>query len=694
MIQCWRLDSFVQTLVLASTDARLPVVVYWGAPLPRGCDLDAIAQADACDVTGGMLDANPALSICPEADRGFPGQPGLALRNAEGKVLRPRLRLSNVDEGRDALTVTCEDADAGLRYVARFAIDPATHVLTLSAEIDSDAGVIVDWLAAPVLPAPQLADEMIDVSGRWIGEFQLQRTPWSAGIRMREARTGRSGHEHFPGLIVPGRGTTNTAGEAYGFHYGWSGGHRMVAEELPDGRRQVQFGHASGTELGPVTHAATAPLLITFSRNGLNGCATAFQRHIRDRVVTWPDPDRPRPVHYNCWEAIYFDHDVAELKEIATRAAALGAERFVLDDGWFGTRDDDTSSLGDWWIDERKYPDGLTPLIEHIHDLGMSFGIWFEPEMINADSDTFRAHPDWALGPHDQIEGRQQRVLDLANPEVRDYLFDHIGAVLDDHEIDYIKWDHNRLLPYPDAAQTRGIYELLDRLRAAFPEVEIESCASGGGRIDAGILARTQRVWLSDSNDAIERLRIQHDAALFLPAAITGSHVGPRHCHTSGRVLSMPMRAWVAAQRHMGFEMDPRELSEDEAQVLTRVTAWWKANRDWTMRAEIHRLDSADASVIAEAQISEASDRFVVFAGRAATASQILPRPLRLTGLDPEALYRLELANPQDLGPLSRGDIALKAGPIELPGAHLMSHGLQLPAAFPDTIWVIEGTRL
>lgn len=694
MTDCWRLDSFAQTLVLAAEDKRMPRVVYWGAPLPRGCDLAAIAASGARDVTGGMLDANPPLSICPEADRGFPGQPGLALRDAQGRVLRPRLRLTEVEAARDALVLTCADAELGLRYVARMAIDPATHVLTLSAEIESEAPVIVDWLAAPVLPAPQLSDEMIDVAGRWIGEFQLQRTPWSAGIRLREARTGRSGHEHFPGLIVPGRGTTNGAGAAHAFHYGWSGGHRMIAEELPDGRRQVQFGHASATELEPVTRAATAPLLVTYSRAGLNGCATAFQRHIRDRIVQWPDPDRPRPVHYNCWEAIYFDHDVAALKEIATRAAALGAERFVLDDGWFGARDDDTSSLGDWWVDARKYPDGLAPLIDHVHELNMTFGIWFEPEMINADSDTFRAHPDWALGPVDQIEGRQQRVLDLANEKVRDYLYDRIGAVLRDHRIDYIKWDHNRLLPYPDAAQTRGVYDLLDRLRAAHPTVEIESCASGGGRIDAGILARTHRVWLSDSNDAAERLRMQHDAALFLPAAITGSHVGPRHCHTSGRVHDIRLRAWVAAQRHMGFEMDPRELTEEEAQVLTRVTAWWKSNRDWTMRADIHRLDSADPAITAEAQIAEDGGRFVVFAGRAGSSSQILPRPLCLTGLDPEASYRVEIVNREDLGPLSRGALPLKDGPVELPGAFLMSQGLQLPQAFPDTIWVLEGTRL
>lgn len=691
---CWRLDSFAQTLVLAATDARLPEVVYWGAPLPKATDLAPIALAHAMDRTGGMLDANAPLSICPEADRSFPGQPGLSLRDAEGRVLRPRLRLVEVEAERDRLVVHCADADLGLRYAARFEIDPDTHVLGLSASVESDAPVIIDWLAAPVLPGPQLSDEMVDMAGRWIGEFRPQRTPWSSGIRLRESRTGRSGHEHFPGLIVPGRGTTDTRGEAWAFHYGWSGGHRMVAEELPDGRRQIQFGHASATELAPVTLAATAQLLASYSRAGLNGCAIAFQRHIRDRVVTWPDPDRPRPVHYNCWEAIYFDHDVEDLKAIADRAAALGAERFVLDDGWFGRRDDDTSSLGDWWIDDRKYPDGLGPLIEHVHGLNMTFGIWFEPEMINADSDTHRAHPDWAMGPRDQIEGRQQLVLDLTREEVRDYLFDRIGAVLRDHPIDYIKWDHNRLLPYPDAEQTRGIYDLLDRLRAAHPMVEIESCASGGGRIDAGILSRTQRVWLSDSNDAVERLRMQHEAALFLPAAITGSHVGPRRAHTSGRVHDIRFRAWVAAQRHMGFEMDPRELTEEEAQVLTRVTAWWKNNRDWTMRADIHRLDSADGAVIAEAQMAPDGARFVIFAGYAESAAQILPRPLRLTGLDPEATYRVALVNPEDLGVLSRGPLALKDGALDLPGGYLMSHGLHLPSAFPDTMWVLEGTRL
>ena len=277
---------------------------------------------------------------------------------------------------------------------------------------------------------------------------------------------------------------------------------------------------------------------------------------------------------------MYFDHDLPVLKEIATRAAALGAERFVLDDGWFGRRDDDTTSLADWEVDPRKYPDGLGPLIDHVRGLGMTFGLWFEPEMVSPDSNVFRARPDWALGPADQVLGRGQMVLDMARAEVRDHVFASMAALLSRHPIDSIKLDHNRVLPVPDAAQTRGTYALLDRLRDAFPAIEIEISASGGGRIDFGILARTHRVWLSDSNDALERLRIQHNAALFLPGAVTGSHVGPRRCHTSGRILDISFRAWVAAQRQMGLELDPRELTEREAEVLSGAIAWYKCNRD------------------------------------------------------------------------------------------------------------------
>lgn len=685
----WRIDAAGQTIALA-TLGGIPEVIWWGPALPKAEDLADLAAAQANDITGGMLDKLPALSLSPEPSRAFQGQPGHLLAEADGTALAPAFSFDRAEVSAGRLTLISR-AD-GL-VLSHHLTAQSTGAITLKTTLAADRPIRVHWLAAPVLPAPQSGD-MIDVHGKWIGEFHLIRTAWAPGIRLREARTGRSGHEHPPYLILAGQGCTNTQGTALALHYSWSGGHRMVAEELPDGRRQVQFGAPIGAETQAGTHFETAELIAVASTTGLNGIAAAFQTDVRDRVVQWPDPARARPVHYNCWEAVYFDHKLETLADIATRAAALGAERFVLDDGWFGKRDDDTTSLGDWTIDRKKWPDGLHPLIAHIHSLDMTFGLWFEPEMVNPNSDLYRAHPDWLLGPADQITGRHQMVLNLALPEVRENLFQQVSAILTEYPIDYVKWDHNRLLPVVDSAQTHGIYDLLARLRAAHPDVEIESCASGGGRIDAGILAHTQRVWLSDSNDALERLRIQHDAALFLPAAVTGSHVGPRHCHTSGRILPMAFRAWVAAQRHMGFEMDLRELTEDEALTLSRVTRWWKDNRGWMLNGTIHRLDSDDPAVTAELQHASDGHRFVVFAGQAETSRQILPRPLRLAGLDPDARYAVTLINPEDAPRQSRGPNALKSGGLTLTGRTLMTSGILLPVAWPATMWIVEGRKL
>ncbi len=695
MIQTWRLDTGAQTLVLGTHRARLPSVVYWGAPLPQHEDLETLFHAHLIDLTGGMLDENPDLSICPEAARSFPGQPGLILRGNDGAPLLPKFCLEQATiTGDKGLRLAYKNEAGGLAYMADFDVFEDSNIITAKATLIADTPVHLHWFAAPVMLAPQNADAMIDFAGRWCGEFQELHTPWQAGMRYRDNRTGRTGHEHFPGLIIPGRGATNTQGEAHAFHYGWSGGHKMIAEELPDGRRQIQFGNATRIEAVADKTFHTAPLYMSYSDKGINGCARAFQRHVRYHIVKFPQESRPRPVHYNCWEAVYFNHDLPALKEIATMAAGLGAERFVLDDGWFGSRDDDTRALSEWEVDARKYPDGLDPLIDHVHSAGMHFGIWFEPEMINPQSSIYEANPHWALGSEDQILGRNQKALNMALDEVREFLFTRIARILRDHQIDYMKWDHNRVLPMPDAAQTRGSYALIDQLRHKFPDVEIESCASGGGRVDFGILERTHRVWLSDSNDALERARIQHGAALFLPASVVGSHVGPRQCHTSGRVHDISFRAWVAAQRHMGFEMDPRELTKDEAEVLQRITAWWKAERDWLMRADILRLDSNDKAVLAEQHIAEDDTQFVVFANKIDTSSQIAPRPLRLSALNADANYEIDIVNRDEVHKLSRGAPHLKAGAMRVSGQYLMRHGVILPWGFPNQCWVIKGRKV
>jgi alpha-galactosidase len=315
----------------------------------------------------------------------------------------------------------------------------------------------------------------------------------------------------------------------------------------------------------------------------------------------------PRAVHVNSWEGFYFDHDEAALMALADRSAALGVERFVLDDGWFAGRNDDTAALGDWTPDATKYPRGLGPLADHVVSLGMEFGLWVEPEMVNPDSDLFRAHPDWAL----QVGGiapptsRHQLVLDLGRAEVRDYLFDRLDALLRDLPIAYLKWDHNRdLAPAGHAggragyhAQVLGTYALIDRLRAAHPGVEIESCAGGGGRTDAGIAQRTHRFWTSDCIDAVSRVRMQRGFLHFMPPELMGSHVGADPAHSTGRGQSMAFRAAVALPGHFGVELDPATLAPDAAATLAMWIDRYKHLRNRLHNGKVWLGDGADGLV-------------------------------------------------------------------------------------------------
>ncbi|MEW7008773.1 alpha-galactosidase [Lentilitoribacter sp. EG35] len=698
-MKTWRLNTPRQSIVFKQSEKQqLPSVCYWGAPLPETEDLTQLVLSTNMDVAGGMLDAVPDITLSPKITTTFQGQYGNIFRRLDGASLCPDFTHTDVNVLKDKLVFVCKAASDDISIRFEITAHQSSDILEMQTRVDSKEPIFIDWLSAPVLPAPQNSTNTIEISGRWCREFQMKEVPWVSGARLRETPSGRSGHESYPGVLIPETGTTNSKGGCFGLHYGWSGGHRMITEELQDGRRQIQFGHSSDANNCPTTHKKTASLFACYSGDGLNGIAHSFQKHAREEILPFKAATRPRLVHYNCWEAVYFDHKLDELKEIAEHAQTLGAERFVLDDGWFGSptkgRNDDTSSLGDWNIDRRKYPDGLTPLIDHINDLGMEFGLWFEPEMINPDSDLYRAHPDWILGDHNQLLGRQQMVLNLDKAEVSDYLFEKVSAILSSHKITYVKWDHNRVLPYASSKQTDGFYALLARLRQIHPDVEFESCASGGGRIDFGVLQHCQRVWLSDSNDGLERFEIQNNAAMWLPNDAVGSHVGPRLCHTSARILPMSFRAWVAASRHMGFEMDPRELTDDETHILKDVTSWYRENRVWMHQGFTHRLDTSDQSQIAEICISENGDRFVVFVGQMRTTDAIFARPTALTGLDPNARYKLSLRNPEDAHRTSRGQVALRDGPLELSGQSLMHMGIRLPLAFPATMWVVEGQKI
>lgn len=696
----FRLDGGARTAVFASFGHGVPCLIHFGSRLPPADDLAELAIASIPNVGGGQIDPFQLLTLCPLAITGWQGHPGMIVHDTDGRDYLVNLNVARIEaDGEDRVRFTLADRGHkdGVRLKISARLDAATGILHLAQRLTLPAGMSCSWLAAPAVPVPAGMSRIIDHSGRWCGEFRRQETPFRTGAHVRESREGRTGHAHFPGVTLAEAATGEQSGACLAATLGWSGGHRMLAEELPDGRRQVQFGILDD---GLARNEIISPeLMLAWSGDGLNGVSHAFHRHLR--AIRSPVNLRlgrePHPVHYNCWEAVYFRHDLEELKAIATRAAALGAERFVLDDGWFRGRNDDTSSLGDWEIDKSKFPDGLAPLIAHVHAQGMRFGLWFEPEMVNRDSDLFRAHPDYMLGPDDQPSGRNQHVLDMARTDVRGHLFAQISSILSAHDIDYVKWDHNRPLTGGGPDQARGFMALLGDLVGAHPDVDFESCASGGGRIDFGVLKLASRVWLSDSNDALERLRMQHEAGRWIVPEVQGSHVGPRHCHTSGRVLSMSFRAWVAAQRHMGFEMDPRELTSEEAETLSRVTAWWKENRSFLFSGSLYRLEADDDEIFAEMTVDARADRFILFAGQAGASAQIYQRPLRAAGLQADAIYEVKLVNPEDVSRRANRRIvnALPGGgTMRLSGSFLMNNGLRLPNAAPASMTVVEGNLI
>lgn len=674
-VETWRLDGKDRSAVFASFDGDLPALIHFGTAIPAFEDLETLARAGLPNTAGGQLDPIVPLTLFPSAMQGWQGHPGYNGRGAFAMSLKA------VENSNNRLHFIIDVEGRSIDVHAYLC--PQTGLLNIQATPHfADAA----WLGVSI-PVADSMGRILDHSGRWTGEFQNQEKRFQTGQYVRESQEGRAGHAHFPGMIFAADNCDENNGQCLGVALAWSGGHKFIAEEIPDGRRHVQVGFCDSTVHYP------RDLWIGFSDCGFNGLSQAMTAHVRASLPKKVE----RPVHYNCWEAVYFRHSVDELKVIATLAADLGAERFVLDDGWFKGRNDDTTSLGDWTVDHEKYPDGLHPLVDHIIGLGLQFGIWFEPEMVNTDSDLYRAHPDWVLGPNGQPSGRGQFVLDLTKPAVTDYLFDAIAGFLSEYPANYIKWDHNRILTGGDATQTVALYMLLDRLNAAFPHVEIETCASGGGRLDYGMLNHTTRVWLSDSNDALERSRMQYEASRWLPPQVQGSHVGPRICHTSGRIIPMQMRAWVAAQRHMGFEMDPRELTDDEAQQLKSTTKWYKQNRDFLFGADHYRLDSADADVVGEMFVSSDQARFTLFNGKLGASRQVASRTLNLAGLEPEARYQLHLLTPEVVVRVLNQNTALplaKGEPIIMTGQALMSGALRLPNTFAQTMMVIEGKRV
>ncbi|WP_433317294.1 alpha-galactosidase [Micromonospora sp. CA-269861] len=695
------------SLVLDARGPGLPRVVHWGGDV-GDLDDDALRQltdATVPPVVPSSFDEPTVLSLLPEASAGWSGRPGLA-GHRDGRDWSTSFRLDGWDvrdTGPDAalLTVRASDLAAGLTVTIEITLDPY-GLLTVRHRLRNDGeGAYELRELTPVLPVPAVATELLDLTGRWCRERSPQRHPWPHGAWVREGRHGRTGHDATLLLVAGTAGFGFGHGEVWAVHTAWSGDHVTVAERRPTGESTLGGGEllAPGeVRLGPGESYETPLLYAVWSDAGLDGLSDVLHTHLRARPG---HPRSPRPVTLNVWEAVYFDHDLDRLRALADRAAQIGVERFVLDDGWFRGRRDDTSGLGDWYVDEGVWPDGLQPLIDHVTGRGLQFGLWVEPEMVNPDSDLFRAHPDWVLAVPGRLPPawRHQQVLDLGRPEAYDHVLHRLDTLLTDHPgIRYLKWDQNRDLT--EAAhhgrpgvrgQTLAVYRLFDELRGRHPGVEIESCSSGGARVDLAILARTDRVWASDCNDALERLSIQRWTGLLLPPELIGTHVGPERSHTTHRVHDLGFRAATALFGHHGIEWDIASISAAEQTELAAWVALHKRLRPLLHAGRVVRVDHPDPAVWAHGVVDHDNTRAVYAVARLTTSVSQVPGAVRLPGLDPGRRYRVR----QVSGVPAPATIDLAppiwlAGGVTLSGAALTRVGVQLPALHPEQSLVLE----
>lgn len=682
------------SVVLDIADAAPPAIVYWGEDLGPTTvdDLEVLRRHAVAPRVADGVDVGIRLGVLPEPARGWYGRPGIE-GHRDGTASTQRFHL--VDHRRsDSSWTGVLGADTGL--TVRLEIELTDEGLLRQRASVRNSATTRYHLNAVTLsaPVPPHASEVLDLTGSHMRERHPQRAHWDIGQRVHESRRGRPGLQSTTFIAVGEPGFSFASGEVWCVHVAWSGNNRMLAEHTSAGHKHLMGGELllPGEVLLEPSQEYVSPWIFFAWGRGLDDLSRRFHGWLRRRPGR---SRRPRPVTVNTWEAVYFDHDLARLVELATLAAAAGAERFVLDDGWFRGRRDDRSGLGDWFVSERVWPQGLAPLVSAVHDAGMEFGLWVEPEMVSPDSELFRAHPEWAMGAPGRVSQlqRHQLVLDLTNPQAYEFVSSRLRALLDEYEIAYLKWDHNRDLleavePVHGSArareQTLALYRMLDELRRDHPALEIESCASGGGRVDLEILERTDRVWGSDSMDPIERLTIQRWTGILVPPELIGCHIGKAPSFDTERIASVDFRAITAIFGHLGIELDLAALSPAE-----RIAEWvhyGRSIRDLLATGTVVRLDDPDPSRICHGVVAADRTR-AVFSFSSVAVSRWQPEPpVTVRGLDPALHYRVRLAAPLRTqhadSPLADGVVAS--------GAVLRNRGFAIPRLAPAQAIVVE----
>jgi len=692
-----RQDDGAKTLILFCPVDAAPRLIYFGSSLPLLTDLSALNLSQQGSIPQAMLDQPAPMSLLPEAGLGWLASPAMELQAIDRPAWAPRFKLDDILIIDSGFKLFLSDDVAAISVCLMIGLTPEgilKQSLTLSNLGEAELAV---HRLATTLPVPAHFTKRMSFYGRWCQEFQTQIAPWF-DTWLQENRAGRNSHANFPGLILGDEFFSEHAGEVFGVHLAFSGNHRLKADYTMEGHRYMQAEAlylAGEITLKKGESISTPELLVATSESGLNLMSQSFHRYARRLLAL----EKARPVHLNTWEAFYFDHNMTQLKALADAAAEVGVERFILDDGWFKGRDGENRALGDWFVDQTKYPEGLTPLIDHVNQQGMEFGLWFEPEMLNPDSDLYRAHPDWALqlNEYPHVLGRNQLVLDLSNPSAYQYIRERLFSLLDVHNIAYVKWDMNRdysqagtdMMPKAHA-QVQALYRLLAELNAAFPKVEFESCSSGGARVDFGIMAFCQRFWASDCNDALERQSIQKGFSYFFPPEVMGSHIGPDKSHTTSRVHDVNFRAGTALLGHLGIEWNLLEANDGQKASISRWIEHYKSLRHILHQGNNWRLPSADACAQASWALSQDQTQGVLVYCQISMPKQAQPLPLKLPNLLPEQDYRIKVLEHSPIpGHLMKSMPMWWSHALVLNGASLSKLGLQLPILDPESLLLL-----
>ena len=583
----------------------------------------------------------------------------------------PATYVENEDEAQ-TLEVTLHDAVMDTDLILSYTIYEEYPVITRNAKIchKGSEKIVLDKIMSASVEFNDMDYEMVHLSGGWARERYVKTRRLEMGIQSIQSLNGTcSGAEQNPFLALKRPHTTENQGEVYGFSLVYSGNHLGQVEVSTFDMTRVMMGinpEDFSWELTQGESFQTPEVVMVYSDQGLNKMSQTYHRIYRKRLMHGTWRDQARPILLNNWEATYFDFNEEKILNIAKKAKEAGVELFVLDDGWFGARDDDYRGLGDWYVNLKKLPSGISGLSQKVEELGLKFGLWVELEMVNKDSDLYRAHPDWAFAIPGRVpnHSRNQLVLDMTREDVREYLLERLTTIVHDAKIDYVKWDMNRSVcdVYSHvAAQSRngelyhryvlGVYDLMEKFLAACPNLLLEGCSGGGGRYDAGMMYYSPQIWCSDNTDAINRLSIQYGSSFFYPISTVGSHVSVCPNHQTGRVTPFRTRGDVALAGSFGYEMDLNKISEEEKEMVKEQVAAMHEYYELTHEGLYYRLTGLKKQdFMAWEFVAEDQSRALLTIVKTDAEGNMLPVHTKVCGLAEDKLYRCSLDQEVRLG--------------------------------------------